>query len=349
MQIATAFVMGSVFAMAMRSNGHSVDLANDADKWITVHPGGKGPRANGKGNKGGTPVLIDGETGRIKGGMGGKFTGQKIGEVRKSFVGPKTPSEERLAKAASSSSTPSGAASAGAASSAGSQTAVKASSPAMTKDQLKAKWGAAGRRGAAKEFRNSMPKEELRALMTDFRNVKSEFTPTQDPMERMRLGMLRDSRVGKAIEREFGVPGMPVDDYSTMAFLRDAYGKGHEFAAYRRLAAETPAPSPATIKNGTKLDGQKLTALIKSGKDWQGGEHHRAYLDADKVLGALGYKIERNDRGKLLSMKDPDGDEMSKTKAFKTHLGYSDLYYDYADGKIRNRDGHKFFEPEEKA
>lgn len=75
MQIATAFVMGSVFAMAMRSNGHSVDLANDADKWITVHPGGKGPRANGKGNKGGTPVLIDGETGRVKGGMGGKFTG----------------------------------------------------------------------------------------------------------------------------------------------------------------------------------------------------------------------------------------------------------------------------------
>lgn len=264
-------------------------------------------------------------------------------------MGPKTPPEERLAKAASSSSTPSGAASAGASSSAGSRAAVKAPSPAMTKDQLKAKWGAAGRRGAAKEFRNSMPKEELRALMTDFRNVKSEFTPTQDPMERMRLGMLRDSRVGKAIEREFGVPGMPVDDYSTMAFLRDAYGKGHEFAAYRRLAAETPAPSPATIKNGTKLDGQKLSALIKSGKDWQGGEHHRAYLDADKVLGALGYKIERNDRGKLLSMKDPDGDEMSKTKAFKTHLGYSDLYYDYADGKITNRDGHKFFEPEEKA
>lgn len=32
---------------------------------------------------------------------------------------------------------------------------------------------------------------------------------------RMRLGMLRDSRVGKAIEREFGVPGMPVDRNST--------------------------------------------------------------------------------------------------------------------------------------
>ena len=89
MQIATAFVMGSVFAMAMRSNGHSVDLANDADKWITVHPGGKGPRANGKGNKGGTPVLIDGETGRVKGGMGGKFNGQHISEARKDFVGAK--------------------------------------------------------------------------------------------------------------------------------------------------------------------------------------------------------------------------------------------------------------------
>ena len=42
----------------------------DADRWITVKP-------NGPENKG-RPVRIDAETGIIKGGMGGKFTGQHI-------------------------------------------------------------------------------------------------------------------------------------------------------------------------------------------------------------------------------------------------------------------------------
>lgn len=63
-------------------------FAMDADKWITVHPNG----SEGKGR----PALIDGETGRVKGGMGGKFNGQKISEVKSSFRGPKTPSEKTL-------------------------------------------------------------------------------------------------------------------------------------------------------------------------------------------------------------------------------------------------------------
>jgi len=37
-------------------------FAMDADKWITVHPNG----SEGKGR----PALIDGETGRVKGGRG---------------------------------------------------------------------------------------------------------------------------------------------------------------------------------------------------------------------------------------------------------------------------------------
>ena len=67
-------------------------FAKDADKWITVHPNG----SQGKGR----PALIDGETGRVKGGMGGKFNGQKISEVRKSFRGPKTPTPEQKKQAA---------------------------------------------------------------------------------------------------------------------------------------------------------------------------------------------------------------------------------------------------------
>lgn len=69
------------------------DLGNYAaamdDKWITVKP-------NGDKHKG-THVKIDGE-GRVIAGMGGKFKGEKINEVRKDFKGPKTPSRETLDK-----------------------------------------------------------------------------------------------------------------------------------------------------------------------------------------------------------------------------------------------------------
>lgn len=64
-------------------------LAMD-NRWITVKP-------NGAENKG-TPVEID-DSGRVVKGMGGKFKGEKISEVRKSFVGAKTPSQEHLNKA----------------------------------------------------------------------------------------------------------------------------------------------------------------------------------------------------------------------------------------------------------
>lgn len=63
-------------------------LAQD-NKWITVKPNGE----DGKG----AHVEIDG-SGRITKGMGGKFNGTKISEVRKSFVGAKTPSQEQLNK-----------------------------------------------------------------------------------------------------------------------------------------------------------------------------------------------------------------------------------------------------------
>ena len=62
-------------------------LAMDS-RWITVKP-------NGAENKG-SPVKID-ESGRIEAGMGGKFNGTKLNEVRKNFVGAKTPSKKHLA------------------------------------------------------------------------------------------------------------------------------------------------------------------------------------------------------------------------------------------------------------
>ena len=61
----------------------------DKDKWITVHPNGEDAK--------GSPVLLDDDTGVVKAGMGGKHNGEKINEVRKDFVGAKTPKE--MAKA----------------------------------------------------------------------------------------------------------------------------------------------------------------------------------------------------------------------------------------------------------
>lgn len=76
--------------------GMDAGFAIDEDKWVTVHPGGKGPKTDSSGMKGGTPVLLDDETGEIKAGMGGKFNGEKISEIRKDFVGPKTPKTSAL-------------------------------------------------------------------------------------------------------------------------------------------------------------------------------------------------------------------------------------------------------------
>ena len=57
------------------------------DKWITVKP-------NGEENKG-RHVKIDGETGEIKAGMGGRYNGQKISEASKSFIGARITSQQR--------------------------------------------------------------------------------------------------------------------------------------------------------------------------------------------------------------------------------------------------------------
>lgn len=81
--------------------GQKLALAQDADKWITVHPAGKGPKARGAGNKKGTPVRIDAETGEVKAGMGGKFNGKKISEVSKNSQ-PVTPVKKTKAVSAKS-------------------------------------------------------------------------------------------------------------------------------------------------------------------------------------------------------------------------------------------------------
>lgn len=79
-RIAVAFAVGRAYGLG-RFWAKSQGMAQDADRWITVHP-------NGKDDKG-TPVKLDAETGEVKAGMGGKFNGKHISAV------PKGGSEEQ--------------------------------------------------------------------------------------------------------------------------------------------------------------------------------------------------------------------------------------------------------------
>lgn len=84
-ELGRAFRLGMAFA---RGAKYRKGIAQD-DKWITVKPNGE--------NAKGRPVLL-GDNGEIKGGMGGKFNGQKISEARKSFTGPRITQKQRAYK-----------------------------------------------------------------------------------------------------------------------------------------------------------------------------------------------------------------------------------------------------------
>ena len=75
---------GKAYAIGLMMGLMSKGLTYDEAKWVTLHPAGKGPKASGEGNKKGVPALIDGTTGKILGGLGGKFTGKTIKQVKAS-------------------------------------------------------------------------------------------------------------------------------------------------------------------------------------------------------------------------------------------------------------------------
>ena len=85
-----AYALGKAFKLGL-SFGRCNNLAQDSEKWITI--GTK--KSDGDKTSGGKHVLIDGETGKILGGLGGKFNGRKINQIHKAAVKP-----QRSAKSA---------------------------------------------------------------------------------------------------------------------------------------------------------------------------------------------------------------------------------------------------------
>ena len=96
LSLAKAFRQGMAFSKGQK---HKV-IAEDEAKWITVHPNGSGKNKAGKDIKG-RHVLIDGESGKILGGMGGKFTGKPISSIsKKAKAAPVKKTKTTKAKAA---------------------------------------------------------------------------------------------------------------------------------------------------------------------------------------------------------------------------------------------------------
>lgn len=86
MELKKAYSLGVAFAIGIRLAEFNQDewqMAQDAEKWITIHP-------NGKEHKG-RPALIDTQTGEYIAGGGGNLKGKKVNETHKGFEGPKTP------------------------------------------------------------------------------------------------------------------------------------------------------------------------------------------------------------------------------------------------------------------
>lgn len=96
LSLAKAFRQGMAFSKGQK---HKV-IAEDEAKWITVHPNGSGKNKAGKDIKG-RHILIDGESGKILGGMGGKFTGKPISSIsKKAKAAPVKKTKTTKAKAA---------------------------------------------------------------------------------------------------------------------------------------------------------------------------------------------------------------------------------------------------------
>lgn len=70
----SAFNAGYAYALGKMTALMAKGLTYDEAQWITVHP-------NGSKNKG-LPALIDSETGKVLGGMGGTHTGKTISQVK---------------------------------------------------------------------------------------------------------------------------------------------------------------------------------------------------------------------------------------------------------------------------
>lgn len=323
-----AFRLGKAFKDG--ANYARETLAQDADKWITVHPGGKGPKANGKGNKGGTPVLIDGETGRVKGGMGGKFNGMHISEARKSFTGPRRTEAQAKAQAEKAASTKSAAPAAlsanpskidewkqGTAASLGSMTFRKAKGKEVAPDA---------------ETRKRIS-SELRGITES--TAEAEGVP-YDLVERRICGNIQDS-LGINFRDALTMSGKPEQMF---AMLRDVYGKGNEVAAFRALAKpkeEKPAAKEAKATSPKGVSQERFDKLMSKGREWKSddGSKHRTYFDAEDVLAAKGYRIEKKPNGKISAVYDSDGDKISNNRAFSLLSGSRDVYLDHADGKFK--------------
>jgi hypothetical protein len=107
-----------------------------------------------------------------------------------------------------------------------------------------------------------------------------------------------------------------------------------------KVAGREIKSTSSNAKN--QSDSKPLTPADKlksiGGKEWIKNNQHRIYFNAESVLEAVGYKIDRYDSGKVRMLIDPDGNEVgfSATKEFLDDL--DGAFYDVETNKFTASD-----------
>lgn len=319
------FAFSSGFRYGSKLKVAQDSLSEDAPKWITVHPGGKGPKANGKGMKGGSPVLIESETGEILGGMGGKFTGKTMGQMkqhRENFVGPRRTVAQANATA---------------------KKAQNSAAPSSNQAQQTAKindWLSKNRELSSSELSTVEGITKHMQLQSSVRERRRAI-PKEDK-EKISQAIGGKENNLKLIEclKQMGVSQLV---QNPQIFIHEVFGAEHAAEGVQAILnagreakqknESAQVAARAVNVNRTKLSTEKLQSLVDGGKHWEKGGNSRTYLDGNDLADALGFKVTR-ENGKVTGAIDPNGNEMSRSKAKMLLERLSQSYFDHKTGKI---------------
>ena len=276
-----------VLAMALR---HGAGMAMD-DRWITVHP--NGPEGKGR------PALID-ESGTIKGGMGGKFKGQKISEVRSSFRGPRV--DRRSIKNASEPQKK-----ASSASSAKAAPASKAKTkPTVAGKKKASRGGLGGKYDSVNASLKKMSNTALQARHDELEDKLSKHLLGEEKLGGLELMdvLLESNMIDQAQTlRKLGEKG-PLKELSDSEVMDRAgtlvsmFNRRQEAVKYR-LAHMNPE-SIAGEKRGKPMDYEEADGMNANPKYDSGGPDYRINCQSCTLafeMRSRGYNVEARPRG----------------------------------------------------
>lgn len=288
-------------------------IAQDAAKWITVHPNGKGEK--------GSPVKLDGETGEILGGMGGKFNGKHISALPekgkkeqpgasaiiarkkaieggwrpKEFSNPKKTVKPKRRQQAFS----------------------KFPTPAVRLDE--------GMDVVVDPFTYAMAGKEKRTPTSSGISIQKETEKAY--LVGFRTSTLHIDRQGNegTFDETMWIPKSVCQVHNgELVGMKSWFARKNGFKTVsQRSEAEE------SVETTSRYDGTPLGSLIAKGRFWEGGDKRRTYLSGTGLAKLAGFTFEGRSRAKL-----PDGRTVSGYDVRTVLTMLKSAYYDHKTDTI---------------